>query len=108
MSYSLQEWSKIKILIGKTGKLGLRRRINAHEISGIEKEQAEQAMNELLVIKDVNAIQKKSEGASVFYAWCKGTLDEWKEEQKAEEEHQERIKKGGGKKPKRSKTAVAL
>ena len=104
---ALQEWTKIKILIGKTGKLGLRRRINAHKMEDVKKELAENALNELLVIKDVKAIQKKSEGASVFYAWCKGILDEWKEDQKAEAEHQQRISHGGAM-PKRSKTSIDL
>ena len=81
----LDDWNLIKKLIGKTGKLGLKRRVTQHKMDDVTKEKADAAMGELLAVEDVDAIQKKSEGASVFYAWCKGILDEWKEEQEIAE-----------------------
>ena len=60
------------------------------------------------MIKDVDHIAKKSEGAAVFYAWCTGILDLWKEDQAAEAEHQARIKGGGGLKKVKSKTSIDL
>ena len=50
------------------GKLGLKRRINAHKMAHIVKEHADEAMDELLCIKDVNGIAKKSKGAAIFFA----------------------------------------
>ena len=67
-------------------------------MENITKDHADDALNELLLIKDVDAVAKKSKGAAIFYAWNKGILDEWKEEQKAEEEHHARLTSmnGGG------------
>ena len=60
------------------------------------KKNAEEAMNELLCIEDVDGIAKKSKGAAIFYAWNKGMLDEWKEEQAADAEHDKRVSQMGG------------
>jgi hypothetical protein len=92
----VEDWSKIKVLVGKTGKLGLRRRINAHKMETLLKQNADEAMNELLCIEDVDGIAKKSKGAAIFYAWNKGMLDEWKEEQAADAEHNKRVRQMGG------------
>jgi hypothetical protein len=92
----VEDWSKIKVLVGKTGKLGLRRRINAHKMENLIKKNADDAMNELLCIEDVDGIAKKSKGAAIFYAWNKGMLDEWKEEQAADAEHNNRVRQMGG------------
>ena len=60
------------------------------------KKNADEAMNELLCIEDVDGIAKKSKGAAIFYAWNKGMLDEWKEEQAADAEHDKRVSQMGG------------
>jgi hypothetical protein len=78
---AIETWKDIKVLIGKTGKLGLKRRIAQHRMADVDAARADYALHELLMIKDVDHIHSKSEGAAVFYAWCKGVLDEWKDEQ---------------------------
>ena len=45
---AMEDWQKIKILVGKTGKLGLKRRLGQHKLEQVEKELAEFAMTELL------------------------------------------------------------
>ena len=92
----VEDWSKIKVLVGKTGKMGLRRRLNAYNMDNLIKKNADEAMNELLCIEDVDGIAKKSKGAAIFYAWNKGMLDEWKEEQAADAEHDKRVSQMGG------------
>ena len=47
-------------------------------------------------VEDVDGIAKKSKGAAIFYAWNKGMLDEWKEEQAADAEHNKRVRQMGG------------
>ena len=67
------------------------------------------ALNELLMIKDVDAIHVKSKGAAVFYAWRKGILDEFKEDQEvAKAKEKVARSKSSSSKLTRSRTAVAL
>jgi hypothetical protein len=100
----MEDWSALKKLIGKTGKLGLKRRINQFTMDALTKEHADYSLEELLLIKDVDSISTKSKGAAIFYAWCKGILDQFKDEQEiAEMKKAQKTKKLG-----RSKTSVAL
>ena len=45
---AMEDWQKIKILVGKTGKLGLKRRLGQHKLEQVEKELAEFAITDLL------------------------------------------------------------
>tara|TARA_B100000780_G_C21068761_1_gene429925 strand:- start:490 stop:1233 length:744 start_codon:yes stop_codon:yes gene_type:complete len=72
----LTEWKPIKVLLGKTGKLSIKRRISEHVLEDVKESTWQEATKCMLKIKDVNHIQKKSEGAAIFYAWNKGVLDE--------------------------------
>ena len=106
---NLEDWKAIKTLIGKTGKLGLKRRITLFSLStDVTEENADVALNELLMIKDVDAIHTKSKGAAVFYAWCKGILDEWKEDQEVAKAQEKVARSKSASKLTRSRTAVAL
>ena len=100
----MQDWATLKKLIGKTGKQGLKRRINQFSMDMLTKDHADYSLEELLRIKDVDAISTKSKGAAIFYAWCKGILDQFKDEQEiAEMKKSQKSKKLG-----RTKTSVAL
>jgi hypothetical protein len=77
-SQDVQEWKQLQGLIGKMGKLGLKRRINLFTIAN-GRELAPQVLQEarsLNATVDVARVLDVSSGAATFFAWCKGVLDE--------------------------------
>jgi hypothetical protein len=77
-SQDVQEWKQLQGLIGKMGKLGLKRRINLFTIAN-GRELAPQVLQEARSLNakvDVARVLDVSSGAATFFAWCKGVLDE--------------------------------
>ena len=73
-----KEWKQLQGLIGKMGKLGLKRRINQFTIAD-GRELAQQVVQEARSLNDkvdVARVLDVSRGAATFFAWCKGVLDE--------------------------------
>jgi hypothetical protein len=72
------DWNLLRALIGKMGKVGLKRRIAAFTVAGgcaLPKKTLRMA-TELSNKVDVARVSEVSQGAATFYAWCKGVLDE--------------------------------
>ena len=72
----LQDWTPIKVMLGKTGKLSIKRRILEHSLETVTESVWRLAKSEMKKIEHVDAISKKSAGAAVFFAWNTGVLDE--------------------------------
>ena len=74
----LLDWKAIKIFIGKTGKEGLKRRIAEHVVvtkPTTNLKALTMARKQVDAIH-IDKIQTISHGATVFYGWCHGVLDE--------------------------------
>ena len=73
----LTDWKAIKVLIGKTGKDGLKRRIANYVVptTSINTPALKLAKKQIATV-NIQRIQDISVGAMVFYSWASGVLDE--------------------------------
>ena len=74
----LVSWKKTRVLIGKMGKLSLKRKIASFHLTAAQSLPAKvvQEARELNDKVDVKRVTDVSQGAATFYAWCKGVLEE--------------------------------
>ena len=72
------DWNLLRALIGKMGKLGLKRKIGAFTVAAASElpKKTLRMATELSSKVDVARISEISTGAATFFAWCKGVLDE--------------------------------
>merc|ERR1712072_1509282 len=69
------DWSGIKLWLGKTGKMSIKRRIQTLDITVLkQKKRIVKVIEKLIQSVHIDTVQKTSKGASVFYAWCSGVL----------------------------------
>ena len=61
-------WFTLQVLIGKTGKEGLKRRVGACDVSNIPMKVARRA-KQLLDCHDIDSVREASQGCATFYAW---------------------------------------
>ena len=58
----------LQVLIGKTGKEGLKRRVGACYVDNIPTKVAKRA-KQLLDSHDIDSVREASQGCATFYAW---------------------------------------
>ena len=58
----------IKVLIGKTGKEALKRRVKICDVATISLKIARR-VRQLLEKHDIDSVQEASQGCATFYAW---------------------------------------
>lgn len=63
--------SPSQVLIGKTGKWSLKRRVSECSVESIPLPTAQRAL-ELLKSFDFDSVEEASHGCAVFYAWVSG------------------------------------
>ena len=63
-----KEWKAVVVLIGKTGRDGLKRRVSEFAVESLQIEVAMRA-KELLGLLDLNEVRAVSSGAATFYVW---------------------------------------
>ena len=74
---AVSNWKAIKLQIGKTGKKSLKRRILGHNIRTTHvPEESRLVARQLLQHVQPEDIGKVSKGATTFYAWSKGVMEE--------------------------------
>ena len=73
----VQTWKQLRGLIGKMGKESLKRKINEFTVAnvGLSKKVVAEA-KKLNAKVDVARVSEVSTGATAFYAWCTGVLEE--------------------------------
>ena len=70
-------WKQIRVLIGKTGKKSLKRRIMKFNVKHVTiSEESLGVARQLIKQTNPEDIKRISDGATVFYAWCKGVVEE--------------------------------
>ena len=67
-------WDQIKVIIGKTGKLSLRRRMTQLDIKKVSEADL-RACAGYVEKANLEAVRDASDGAAVFYAWSQGMLN---------------------------------
>ncbi|XP_078684262.1 uncharacterized protein LOC144917815 [Branchiostoma floridae x Branchiostoma belcheri] len=74
----VNDWNKLLVLIGKTGKQSLKRRVKNCEPANISPETAAEAK---LCLGDLSldGVRDQSSGAATFYVWSVGTISEVEE-----------------------------
>ncbi|CAH1249741.1 CLCA2 [Branchiostoma lanceolatum] len=70
-----QNWQAVQALMGKTGKLGIKRMVAECDPDMIPREKAERAAK-LLSEFDLAQVRDVSAGAATFYVWVKQTCDD--------------------------------
>lgn len=74
---TIATWMDIKVMIGKTGKESLKRRISTYVVAFSTASSASVALaSKLLQGIEVNRIAEVSKGCMAFYAWATGCLEE--------------------------------
>jgi hypothetical protein len=74
----IEEWNQIRGLIGKIGKLSLKRKISDFTLASckeLPKKRIAEARR-LNTKVDVERVRDISKGITTFYAWCVGVLNE--------------------------------
>lgn len=109
----LQEWKTIQALLGKTGKISLKRMCTTKEASTIDLKVAKAAEKKYLINNNYSlaSILENSAGVATFYAWATTMIEEkqnWDEssefrkaiedKRKLEEEEMKKLQKGRKKK----------
>jgi len=70
----LKQWNQMVVLMGKTGKESLKRRIQGFEPDNMSWDIAE-ACQEILIGMDTGSVADVSAGAAAFYIWvCLSTF----------------------------------
>ena len=69
----IKQWPQMVVLMGKTGKLGLKRRVQSYDPDNMPWEVAV-ACNEILVGMDVGMVADVSAGAAAFFVWVSDRL----------------------------------
>nr|XP_039271379.1 GRB10-interacting GYF protein 2-like [Styela clava] len=70
-----QKWSNVQILLGKTGREGLKRRIGQLTVTDVNNATATKAKS-LMGEIDLEMIRDVSAGAATFYVWVEGMVEE--------------------------------
>eukprot|EP00944_MAST-04C_sp_MAST-4C-sp1_P014149 g14149.t1 len=69
------DWSGIKLWLGKTGKMSIKRRIYALDYDRLRsKKRTVKVIEKLISSIRIDEVEKVSKGASIFYAWTSGVL----------------------------------
>ncbi|KAL5261344.1 hypothetical protein ACHWQZ_G007143 [Mnemiopsis leidyi] len=68
-------WPQLVVLMGKTGKDSLKRRVQSYEPDTMPWDVAE-ACQEILAGMDTGSVADVSAGAAAFYIWCDGMVSE--------------------------------
>ncbi|XP_065890707.1 tropomyosin-like isoform X2 [Dysidea avara] len=71
----MHSWPATQVLIGKTGKEGLKRRVSACDVANIPVKVARRA-KQLLDSHDIDSVREASQGCATFYAWAMCMVDE--------------------------------
>ena len=73
---TVSKWDNIRSLLGKTGKMGARRRILELDLASLDgKYQTLKQAKQLCKEQTLADVQEVSVGAAVFFAWCLVTID---------------------------------
>ena len=64
----IKQWPQMVVLMGKTGKMGLKRRVQSYDPDNMPWEVAE-ACKEILVGMDLAMVADVSAGAAAFFVW---------------------------------------
>ena len=73
----LDTWAKCTALLGKTGEMGVKRRILNHRLSLLNSSRVK-LIKRLTKTVDISKIKGISSGASVLHGWVLGVLSEWR------------------------------
>ena len=69
------DWSGIKLWLGKTGKMSIKRRIYGLDYARLRsKKRTVKVIEKLISSIAIDEVEKVSKGASIFYAWTSGVL----------------------------------
>eukprot|EP00112_Aurelia_sp_Birch-Aquarium-sp1_P024039 Seg741.2 transcript_id=Seg741.2/GoldUCD/mRNA.D3Y31 product="hypothetical protein" protein_id=Seg741.2/GoldUCD/D3Y31 len=82
---SLKVWNNMRVLVGKMGQESLKKLVTSLDATQIDSKTAVYAEQTYLSKHDLESIRIISEGAAVFYIWCKSMIEEsnaWREESK--------------------------
>ncbi|XP_063681692.1 calponin homology domain-containing protein DDB_G0272472-like isoform X4 [Bolinopsis microptera] len=71
----IKQWPQLVVLMGKTGKASLKRRVQSYEPDTMAWDVA-QACSEILAGMDTGSVADVSAGAAAFYIWCDGMVTE--------------------------------
>jgi len=71
---SLQDWRNVQVLIGKTGKESLKRRVSDFDVEKLGMNVALK-VKEMLTNYQLNEIRDTSAGAATFYVWVSSIVD---------------------------------
>lgn len=66
-----QDWKDVQVLIGKTGKESLKRRVSEFDVEKLSMSLAFK-VKDLLKNYELNEIRDTSAGAATFYVWVSG------------------------------------
>ena len=66
---SLKDWSNIVILLNKTGKLSVKRRVQELKLETVKVETAQAAENQLLGLTS-EEVYEANQAASLFFDWA--------------------------------------
>ena len=71
----VSDWSGIKLWLGKTGKMSIKRRIMTLDYAVLKsKKRTVKVIGKLINSVHIDKVQQISKGASIFYAWTSGVL----------------------------------
>lgn len=70
-----KKWSNVQILLTKTGRESLKRRISQLQVTDVDNATAKKALNQMGDI-DLEMIRDVSAGAATFYVWVDGMVTE--------------------------------
>ena len=72
----VMEWRPIKVMLGKTGKQSLKKRILSINLEDLDQNLILKAGKWLEKIKDSDHVAEISQAAATFYEWSKGLIQE--------------------------------
>jgi hypothetical protein len=71
----VSDWGGIKLWLGKTGKMSIKRRIQTLDYAVLKsKKRTVKVIEKLIASVHIDKVESISKGASVFYAWTSGVL----------------------------------